>query len=267
MSPRAPTWFVPPAGVGTAQGGGETCIDFDIDVQEPAPARRARAHWLFAAAVPVAVGAVTAGLLLSAVPEATARPATEAAPVAGEVKAPQVSSPLEAEADEELLPAPEFAAVQPREAATASRRPRRLAADGRLRATSIKLAAPAAGKDRPTAALNAKAAKLAKRQDWRGAFSMYLRATRLSPNDPEGWFGQALCHYELKHPRAASEAARRALLADPGHPLSNVLAGFLAQEGGRFDEARALYSRYLAVEPQGPHAGELKSVLDHLPAP
>ena len=72
---------------------------------------------------------------------------------------------------------------------------------------------------------------------------------------------------ELGQPKAAAKTARYALTLEPAHVLCHVLAGFLSQERRGYAEAREHYERALALEPVGPFARELKSVLEELPLP
>ena len=99
----------------------------------------------------------------------------------------------------------------------------------------------------------------------RRALQDFKRAARLNPRSAEAWYEVALCSYELHRDRDAMAAARRALARNPSHPLSNLLAGFVQQQAGNTAAARRYYQRYLAVDPQGDFAGELKSVLTGLP--
>jgi hypothetical protein len=97
------------------------------------------------------------------------------------------------------------------------------------------------------------------------ALAMFRRATELAAGNPEGWYGVALCSYELRRDKDSAAAANRALLSDPTHPMSNLLAGYLAQADQKFAAARTHYSRYLNAEPNGVYAEELISVLQQLP--
>lgn len=98
------------------------------------------------------------------------------------------------------------------------------------------------------------------------ASTLYLRALRAEPKNPDAWYGLALCRFELGQRRLAVAAGQRALKLAPRHPEAAMLMGFIAQESKAFDTARGLYEVSLAASPEGPWATELKSVLANLAA-
>ncbi len=129
----------------------------------------------------------------------------------------------------------------------------------------IALPAPTGGAG--AAALKTRASSLAEAGQWPAALDLYTRAARAAPRDADAWFGIGLCQVELGQPKAATKTARYALTLAPAHVLCHVLAGFLSQERRGYAEAREHYERALALEPDGPFAPELESVLAQLPLP
>lgn len=114
-------------------------------------------------------------------------------------------------------------------------------------------------------AQTARGAALALRGEFKRAAAAFWRATRAEPANADAWSGLALCQFELGNERAAAAAGARALRLAPDHPEAAVLMGFIAQGKGAYQTSRRLYERYLAANPGGDWAEELKSVLEHLP--
>jgi hypothetical protein len=107
--------------------------------------------------------------------------------------------------------------------------------------------------------------KLLAHEQFSRALSMFRHSVQLNPQSPDGWYGVALCDYELARDADAATALDKALLSDPAHPMANVLAGFVSQVRGKPELARKYYSRYLSQSPDGVYAAEVVSVLQQLP--
>ncbi|MFZ5471636.1 MAG: tetratricopeptide repeat protein [Myxococcota bacterium] len=97
------------------------------------------------------------------------------------------------------------------------------------------------------------------------ARKLFQRAIAKAPKSADAHFGLALSSYELRRTKEAKKAIGRALHLDPAHPMSNLFAGFLAQERRQPSSARTHYERYLQAEPDGQWATELAVVLESLP--
>ncbi|MEW5738141.1 MAG: tetratricopeptide repeat protein [Myxococcota bacterium] len=99
----------------------------------------------------------------------------------------------------------------------------------------------------------------------RAALVRFKKAVMRSPKSPEAWFGLALARTDLRQGALARAAAERVLKLDSSHPGATLLLGFLAQQKKDVDTSRKLYARYLELEPEGPFAAEVKSVIAQLP--
>jgi tetratricopeptide (TPR) repeat protein len=106
-----------------------------------------------------------------------------------------------------------------------------------------------------------RAERFAAREAWERALVAYTWARDVDPRCVEAHVGRAMVLLELRRPREAAVAVRRALAlaADDGEAL--VLQGLLAQLQGRSAEARAQYEAYLVSHPEGRWAGELRVIL------
>jgi len=79
---------------------------------------------------------------------------------------------------------------------------------------------------------------------------------------------QALALYDLHRDGQARKVVKRALKLDPGHPMANLLRGFMAQVEHDVPSALHHYDKYLRRRPHGAFAEELAHVRSTLtPSP
>ncbi|MBI3186228.1 MAG: hypothetical protein HYZ28_29165, partial [Myxococcales bacterium] len=165
-----------------------------------------------------------------------------------------------------MLPKPEEPAAGPTAEPSAHRAPPEGSSRRSAKARPpVRLEPPSPAKAGRIAPLLRRAEARFHRSDCRGALPLYRKASKLAPSSAEPWYGLALCSHELRRDAQADRSLKRALLLEPGHPMGNILAGFLAQQAGRYGTARAYYERYLVIDPEGRNAEELQAVLDQLP--
>ena len=75
-----------------------------------------------------------------------------------------------------------------------------------------------------------------------------------------------LAHVELNrgHMSRAYDLAQKAISIYPDQPDAYVIIGGVHQDGGRNQQAKAAYQRYLHLAPHGRYAGELRSIVGSL---
>lgn len=100
---------------------------------------------------------------------------------------------------------------------------------------------------------------------YRVALTMYRKLIKRQPNHVDALFGAALATHELKEGKASAHYLARTLKLQPDHAFANVLAGFSAQLGKRYDGARNHYAHYLAIEQDAARVEEIRAVLAQLP--
>ena len=89
----------------------------------------------------------------------------------------------------------------------------------------------------------------------------YLLAAWKDRKSVDAHFGLALARFELFDDAGARRALHRSLRLNPGHALSHLLLGFVEQTEGQDALARHHYEQYLAHEPDGEFAGEVRAIL------
>lgn len=65
-------------------------------------------------------------------------------------------------------------------------------------------------------------------------------------DDPEAWYGLAVCYEQTRRPSEASEAARRALAGRPGHPMAIATLARAQRATGDLDGAISLLDQALS---------------------
>ena len=99
--------------------------------------------------------------------------------------------------------------------------------------------------------------------DFPGAVSEYRKALALRETSAAlGGLGRAL--YDANQPKEAERALQRAVALDRGNARAHLTLGMIYGEQGRRDEARKAYQRYLALEPNGPYARDVRAVLKQM---
>jgi tetratricopeptide (TPR) repeat protein len=96
-----------------------------------------------------------------------------------------------------------------------------------------------------------------------GAVADYERALSMKETSPAlAGLGRAL--YDSNQPAAALEALLRAIEIDRRNARAYLTLGEIYVEQERKREARSAYERYLALEPNGPYARDVRSVLQQM---
>ena len=99
--------------------------------------------------------------------------------------------------------------------------------------------------------------------DFAGAATAYRRALALRETSAAlGGLGRAL--YDANQPKEAERALQRAVALDGGNARAHLTLGMIYGEQGRRAEARKAYERYLALEPNGPYARDVRAVLKQM---
>jgi tetratricopeptide (TPR) repeat protein len=98
------------------------------------------------------------------------------------------------------------------------------------------------------------------------AIEILERAVAIDARSPYAYYFLAQAHVEARHPGMARSFVARAEQLFAGNPYwlgrAHALHGRLAEDGGRIDEARAEYTRALAVWPQNADASSGLARLD-----
>ena len=92
----------------------------------------------------------------------------------------------------------------------------------------------------------------------------YTKAVELEPDNVEALFGVALVSVELHRDDDAERALVKALRLAPGHPMANLLTGYLKQLYSDRAAAKQHYAKYLEAEPDGKFAIEVRAVMGNL---
>ena len=103
----------------------------------------------------------------------------------------------------------------------------------------------------------------AAQQDWAGARDTLARATAAAPDDALAHALLAAAMRRLDDPAAAVEAGTALQLA-PELPEALFEAGAAAAEAGDADQARRLWQRLIALDPDGPLTGAARTSLQRL---
>jgi Flp pilus assembly protein TadD len=99
--------------------------------------------------------------------------------------------------------------------------------------------------------------------DFAGAASDYRRALAIRESSAAlGGLGRAL--YDANQPKEAERALLRAVALDRGNARAHLTLGMIYGEQGRRAQARQAYERYLALEPNGPYARDVRAVLKQM---
>jgi tetratricopeptide (TPR) repeat protein len=98
--------------------------------------------------------------------------------------------------------------------------------------------------------------------DFTGAITDFRRALGARPSAP-AFVGLARSLYD-SNPANAGEALRAlegAIRLDPRYAQAHLLLGVIHQDEGRKAEARAAYQRFLALQPTGPQANDVRQIM------
>jgi tetratricopeptide (TPR) repeat protein len=130
----------------------------------------------------------------------------------------------------------------------------------------VPVAVPAAGHLDPDAEykrLVASGNKSYARNKVRLAASEFRKALDLKPDGAEAQLGLGLSLVETS-PKAAIPYLEKGLAKQPGNARAYVFLGTAYQTLGRNAEARKAYEKYLALDPNGEYAGEVRMILKDL---
>jgi Flp pilus assembly protein TadD len=230
----------------------------DQPVAEPAAAPAAAAPVAQApAAEPAAPQAAAAAPAqpVAAEPAAAApAPPVAAAPAAAEPPAPQAapSAVAPGEPKRAQVPAP----IEPSQ--PASSHPAKVAAA----APAAALAAAPSATDYDSAFAECRASMTAGRIQ--RAVTACRQATEARPRSSEALTLLAEAEFTRGHTGVALRLATEAANANQNFADAYVIIGGVYQEKGKNAEARAAYEQYLALQPKGKHAADLRAILGSL---
>jgi hypothetical protein len=255
----------------------------------PAPAPVAAAP---AATTPIAAPASLAAALTASAPRPVARPAAAPAPALAAAPVDPLAAALSASVPRPVA-APKAAAVKEPVAAAPLAKvqvvaapPTKVApgvapapvANGAplqpLTKASAKIAAPgvmttpapssAALSPAYTAALTQCRAYMTAGKI-RHAVDSCRQANAAEPRAPEALTLLAEAEFTRGHTGVALKLATEATNAAPGYADAYVIIGGVYQDKGKPAEARAAYEQYLALQPKGKHAADLRAILAGMP--
>lgn len=90
------------------------------------------------------------------------------------------------------------------------------------------------------------------------------QATEARPNSSEALTLLAEAEFTRGHTGLALRLATEAAHANQNFADAYVIIGGVYQEKGKNAEARAAYEQYLALQPKGKHAADLRAILGSL---
>jgi hypothetical protein len=99
--------------------------------------------------------------------------------------------------------------------------------------------------------------------DYEGAAAAYRRALGIEETS-EAHAGLGLALSDARHPDEALAALRRAIALDAANGAAWLALGEVYLDRGDAAQARVAYQRYLAVDPAGRQAAEVRAVLQRL---
>jgi tetratricopeptide (TPR) repeat protein len=103
------------------------------------------------------------------------------------------------------------------------------------------------------------------------AIDAYTHSAELAANQGLAWFNVCATLYNIGNTTGSVTACRKALAADPKNAnawfvlASNLFADTKVDASGKFtitDETRSALNQYLQLAPDGPHAADVKAMLD-----
>jgi Flp pilus assembly protein TadD len=107
------------------------------------------------------------------------------------------------------------------------------------------------------------AEKKARGSNLLGAVADYRKAILFrETSEAQAGLGRVL--YDASQPGAALEALKRAVQLDPANAEAWMALGDVYLLDDRTREARAAYERYLALQPDGPRAADVRAVLQRM---
>jgi tetratricopeptide (TPR) repeat protein len=95
----------------------------------------------------------------------------------------------------------------------------------------------------------------------RSAISSCRQATEARPGSAEALTLLAEAEFTRGHTGVAMRLATEATAADQNFADAYVIIGGIYQDKGKAAEARAAYEQYLALQPKGKHAADLRAIL------
>jgi tetratricopeptide (TPR) repeat protein len=107
----------------------------------------------------------------------------------------------------------------------------------------------------------------ARQQQWREALRWFDEVLRIDPRHGQAQLFRAKVLLQLGDGDRALAALGEACRLMPSSFEAHFLAGRLLAERGFADASRPYLTRALALDPQGPYAGEIQAILDVLPPP
>jgi hypothetical protein len=255
--PEGVEWFADPAEARRAALAVGTAIPVPERVRGPEPVRQSQAPAWVVGAVLALAAAVLLGPEWARRQRSTAADPGPPAVLAGEVQAAATPSPPALAITE---PAPAETARPP---AAEPQPPEGRSPQGRL--PEVRSGSQPVSPRLPPAYAEAMAAGAASYRsgDFPGAVASYERAVRIrETSDAQAALGRALS--DAGRPGEALAALRRATVLDASNGAAWLALGEVQLTGGDPGGARTSYERYLAVEPAGRHAEEVRAVLARL---
>lgn len=106
--------------------------------------------------------------------------------------------------------------------------------------------------------------ELGRRGLWQRAIAEYRKAAETDPSSVPALLALGDAYLEADQPKSAAPPLAAAAQLDPNSPRAQLLLGTTYQSLGRRDDAVQAFARYLALEPDGEYASEVRSLLANL---
>ena len=138
-------------------------------------------------------------------------------------------------------------------------------ADGVAQVTKFKEAAPAKSSSSPDSGAehNAKGMELFNNEDVEGAIAEFAKAREADPTNTSYLCNYALALDEAERYGESEKIYEEVLAIDPEDPCALLNLGYIRNEQGDGDTAKAMWRKVLEVAPDSDEASDAQDALDH----